>query len=129
MSGAVALFLAAGGALAVKTLTVGDDGVDSYGYSAAGAYGSLAPAATYVDRSATTQTILTLTYNTSTGNLALILSGTVANDDNAFIGIIIGGTYLSRASATYSSPSNSIWVWAPGSNIIGTSGTKVVQLT
>lgn len=124
-----ALFFAAGGVLAVRTLTVGDDGVDSYGYSSAGAFGSLSPAATYSDRGGATRTILTLAYNTTTGNLVLTLSGSVSNDDTAFIGLIVGGTYLSRASASYSSPANSIWTWTPGSNVIGTSGTKTVQLT
>lgn len=128
MSGA-ALFFAAGGSLAVKTLTVGDDGVpQSYGYNS-GSYGSLAPSNTYNDRSGASRTILTLSYNTATGALVLTLSGTVGNDNNAFIGLLVGDVFLSRASATYSNPANSIWTWTPGSNVIGTTGTKVVQLT
>lgn len=124
-----ALFFAAGGALAVKTLTVGDDGVSAYGYSASGGYGSLSPGATYVDRSGNTRTIGTLGYETGSGILALILNGSVPNTDTTFIGLIIGGVYLSRASASYSNPAASIWQWTPGSNIIGTSGMKVIQLT
>lgn len=127
MTGVLGAALAASGVLASRTLTVGDDGVDSYGYSSAGAYGSLAPAATYVDRGGTTRTILTLAYNTSTGNLVLTLSGSVANSNVAFAGLLVGSSYLSRASASYSSPSNSIWTWSPGSNIIGTSGSKLIQ--
>lgn len=120
--------LAAGGAIAVKTLTVGDDGVSVYGYTF-GAIGSLAPSDTYVDRSGATRTVLALAYNTATGQLVLTLSGAVANDDNAFIGLLIDGAYLSRVSASYSSPSNSIWTWTPGSNVIGTTGARVVQWT
>ncbi len=129
MSGASILLLAAGGALSVKTLTVGTDGVDTYGYSSAGAYGSLSPGATYVDRAGTTRTIVLLAYNTGTGDLVLIMSGSVPDTDDTFIGLIVGGTYLSRAAATYASPSATSWTWTPGSNIVGTSGTKIVQLT
>lgn len=119
------MFAAAGGALASITLTVGTDGVSAYGYSSAGAYGSLS-STTFNDRAANTRTILTLAYDTGTGNLVLILSGSVPNTDATFNSIVVGDTVLSRASAAYASPSNSSWTWAPGSNIIGTSGTKII---
>lgn len=111
--------------LAVRTITIGDDGT-SYGYQN-GVFGSLS-ATTYSDRGGSTRTILGVVYNTGTGNLVLTLSGAVSNTNTAFSAIVIGGVLLTRASATYASPSNTTWTWSPGSNIIGTSGTRVFTL-
>lgn len=108
-------------------LAIGDDGVpESYGYLA-GNYGTLTPD-DYADRGGNTRTILALTYNTSTGVLGLTLQGSVANNDTTFTALILPGGVLLRSAASYSSPSNSIWTWTPGSNYIGTSGTIAAVL-
>lgn len=128
MSGVIGVMLGAGGELTRKTLTVGDDGgPTSYGY-AFGNYGSLSPNNTYTDRGGNSRTILLVAYSTATGNLAIVLSGTVSNSDTTFAALVVDGIIYTRASATYSNPSNSFWEWAT-SNVIGTSGTKTVQLT
>ena len=128
MSGVLSLMAALSGPMTLKTITIGDDGVpQSYGYSN-GSYGSLSPNATYNDHGGTSRTILAIGYNTSTGGLVLTLSGVITNNDTVFSAIVINGVSYLRSSATYSASANSSWTWTPGSNVIGTSGSRVFSL-
>jgi hypothetical protein len=130
MSGVLNTLLAMRGELSVKTLTVGEDGVpESYGYLS-GNYGSLSPTTTFNDNSGTSRTINQITYNTTTGLLSLQLTGNVANSDTTFTTFKVDSNSYTRASATYSFPgSYSNWEWSPGSNVIGTTGTKTITIT
>jgi hypothetical protein len=109
-------------------ITIGNNGGDTYGYSD-GSFGSLSPT-TFVSRDGNTRTIINCVYNTTSGQFQLILSGSVSNTDAAaFIGLIIAGVFYARSSFTYGTPSgNSSWSMTPGSNVIGTSGTRGLVL-
>lgn len=110
-----------GGDESAHVVTIG--GSDPYGFR--GAQGAISPT-TYVSRDGSTRTITGVQYNVGTGNFIFNLSGTVANNDNAFAAIIIGGVRFARGDAVYGTPSDSQWSWAYGANVVGTSGTVAV---
>lgn len=98
---------------------------DWYGYdtnvTSGHAFGSIG-SATYAGK-----TILSaLHFSTLFGGsgVVFVLSGTVANDDAAFVSVKMNATTYARSSASYSVVGgNSRWYWA-GSNPWGLSGTK-----
>lgn len=118
-----------GAEIYVGVITIGDSGGGAYGYSN-GSFGSLSPT-TFLSRDGNTRTIINCTYNTGSGQFQIILSGSVSNTDAAaFAGLIISGVFYPRSGFTYSTPSgNSAWSMTPGSNVIGTSGTRGLILT
>lgn len=109
------------------TLTIGNNGSDTFGADSSVPYGGMSDT-TFDDAALTSRTIQAIVYNTTSGTLSFVLVGGVPNTPSTFQRIIVNGTTLYRADASYSSPGTSVWNWIPGSNIIGTVGMINVQV-
>lgn len=99
------------------TITVGDDGIASCGYSS-GTIGSIGTG-TYTDAGSNSRTISTATWGcyTSTGVRFTLSTAGISNTDSTFTQITINGAVtVTRSSATYdgaaSGGTRSSWVWS-----------------
>ena len=125
MSGVLGMLLGNGGGQPI-TVTIG--GSDPYGFNS-GSFGSISPT-TFVDHSGSTRTPTILEYTSSGTQIIFRINQAVSDSDSVFVGLVVNGTYLSRASGTYSTDSStySQWNWNVGSNILGASGTATVVI-
>jgi len=110
--------------LDTQTVTVGTyvvKGITYWGYAASPAFGSIVDG-TFNPLSGAT--IIGLYYLTSSGAVSFALSGVYSN--SGWTTLDIGGTSFTRASASFSNSTNTIWTWT-ASNPFGTTvgATKV----
>ena len=108
--------VAACGGLKTIAVTVGSSGTET-GFKS-GAYGSISPT-TFVDNAGNTRTPITINHDSGTTSLLLQCSGIIANSDAAFIAFWVNGVRYTRASAGYSAPVNTAWIWTLASTPFG----------
>lgn len=112
-------------ALLETTITIGDDGVSTFGYTV-GLYGSIG-SDTYTDAGANSRTIALVQWN-GTAVQIFMNGASIPDTDTTFTSIVINGiTFLRSARTTYdgaaSGGTKTKWLWSPDPGGEGFSGT------